>query len=323
MEQLEVAYDTFSWFDLTNPTKEKLEQIANELKLSKRLLYNCLDPDYLPHVEIYGDVSFIILRLMEPASPLTADTVQELTTKVAIFFNQNKIYSLHRLALSEVLEIEKKIKALPQEEITKAHVISFFFEQASLGFNQPLTDIEHKLEKFEEKMFQSQRTKSLLLEGYYIKRKASAFRKVLKLTIDALNKVTQKDCPMGLMQQTKDRLERNLFYGEEVFENMQSLLNLHMSIESQKTNEASFRTNEIMRVLTVLSIFFLPLNFLAGVFGMNFEHIPLLKHPDGFWVSLAAMLVICVAISVYVLKKGWLLDRPVLQQKEENQRSDH
>ncbi len=317
MEQIELALDTFKWLDLTNPTKDMLEQIATELRLPKKLLFNCLDPDYLPHVETYGATQFVVLRLMEPTVSSTADTVQELTTKVALFLSHNKVVSIHRLALNEVGEINKKISLLHKEEVSKSHLLSLFFEQVALGFNQPLNELEHKLEHFEERMFQRQRTKSLLLEGYYIKRKASAYKKVMKLTLEAIAKLMQKaECPMGLMQETKDRLERNYFYAEDVFDNIQSLLNLHMSIESQKTNEASFRTNEIMRVLTVLSIFFLPLNFLAGVFGMNFEAIPLLRHPYGFWISLGAMMLICILLSVYVLKKGWLLDRPVIQTSE-------
>jgi magnesium transporter len=320
MNQVEITLDTFKWTDLTNPTKEMLEQVASEFGLAKKLLYNCLDPDYLPHVEIYGSTQFVILRFMEPAFHLTADTVQELTTKVALFINHNRIVSIHRLPLAEIDEVEKKLKNLRKEDASKNHVISLFFEQVSLSFDQPMTELEHKLENFEERMFQVHKTQSLLKEGYYIKRKASSFKKVMKFTIDAVAKVILKsDCPMGLLQETKDRLERNYFYAEEVFDNIQALLNLHMSIESQKTNEASFRTNEIMRVLTVLSIFFLPLNFLAGVFGMNFEHIPLLKDPYGFWVSVFAMFLICLALSYYVLKKGWLMDRPDLNQvKEKN-----
>jgi magnesium transporter len=317
MDQITMNFDTFKWNDFTNPTKDMLEQIAVELHLSKKLLFNCLDPDYLPHVEIYDSSIFIILRLMEPACPMKADTVQELTTKVALFLSPDQVVSIHRLPLQEVVEIEKKLNSVKKEEMAKFRVISLFFEQAALGFDQPLVELEHKLEKFEERMFQSHKMESLLLEGYYIKRRASAYKKVMKLTVDALNKLLLKaDCPLNLMQETKDHLERNLFYAEDVFENIQSLLNLHLSIQSQKTNEASFRTNEVMRVLTVLSIFFLPLNFLAGVFGMNFEHIPLLQHPYGFWISLATMVFVCLILSLYVLKKGWLLDRPVINSPE-------
>lgn len=321
MDRLETEFKGFKWLDVTNPSKELLEQLATDLKLPKKVLLNCLDPDYLPHVETYGTavapIYFIVLRFMEPTVPMAADSVQELTTKVAFFMAQDRVVSIHRLGLQEVKDVARKLKTMAAEEITRYHILSRFFEQASLGFDPHLTELEKKMEEFEDRLFQNRKSKSSMLEGYYIKRKASSFRKVTKLTIEALNKVTMtSDCPLGVMQQTKDRLERNLFYSEDVFDNMQSLLNLHMSIEAQRTNEASYRTNEIMRVLTVLSIFFLPLNFLAGVFGMNFEHIPLLKHPEGFWISILTMIGISLGLMWYVLRKGWLQDRPVIGASE-------
>ena len=175
MDQTEISFENFIWQDITNPSKEVMEQVAVDLGLSKKLVLNCLDPDYLPHVETYGSlenpVFFIVLRLMEPQTRMTADNVQELTTKVALFVGSSKVVSIHRLPLSEIGEIDQKVSAINKEELSKFHILSLFFEQVSLGFNQPLTDLEHKLEKFEERMFQNQKTKSLLLEGYYIKRR--------------------------------------------------------------------------------------------------------------------------------------------------------
>lgn len=315
MNELPNTNPDFIWTDFVNPTKETYDQIAKDLGVNKKILYNCMDSDYLPHLENLigqkGEVQFIILRLMEPKFQLTADTVQELTTKVALFINQQKIISIHRLALLEVDEINRKVKNLANENLNKNQIMSLFFEQVTQSFDQPLIDLEQKLDKFEEKIFQNQKTKSLLLEGFYIKRKASAFRKVIKLSSDVLNKLaSQSEIRITAMEEVKDKLNRNLFYADEVYENIQALLNFHMTIESQKTNEASYRTNEIMRVLTVSSIFFLPLNFLAGVFGMNFEKMPLLKDPLGFWICISSMMLISFFLIIYVIKKGWLSNQP-------------
>ncbi len=312
MDQFTETYGRFIWIDWVNPSKEMLEQMAAELDVPPKVLLNCLDPDYLPHAESFDNTQFLILRLMEPEFKIAADTVQELTTKVAIFFTKDKLVSIHRMPLVEVGEVKIKLKKMKAEDVNEGVVLAYFFEQASLGFNNPLTNLEYKVEKFEERMFEGKKSNSLLREGYYIKRQSSAFRKVMKLTIDSQAKIIQRteSCPKNKMQEVKYRLERNLFYAEDVFDNVQSLLNLHMAIESQRTNEGSFRTNEIMRVLTVITIFFLPLNFLAGIFGMNFVHIPLLSHPLGFWISIIVMLVISVALSYYVMKKGWLEKPP-------------
>lgn len=307
MNRIEVKLDTLKWTDYTDPSRETLEQIAAELKLENIVLYNCLDTDYLPHIETYPGTQFLILRLMEPKSKADADSVQELTTKIAIFMNPTRIISIHRLPLFEVVGVEKKIKESAAEKITKSKIISYFYEQASLGFDKPLTELEFKLHILEENLFSSSKSKTFLQEGFYLKRKASAFKKVLKLTLELLAKlIAQADCKEEEFLQSKDRLERSLFYAEDVYDNIQSLLNLHMSIESQKTNEASFRTNEIMRVLTVLTIFFLPLNFIAGVFGMNFQHIPLLSNPLGFAISILIMLIVSLLLGAYIYRQGWL-----------------
>ena len=275
-----------------------------------------MDPDYLPQVESYGNVQFLILRFMEPNSKLNADTVQELTTKIAIFMTPKQIVSIHRIDLNEVTEIERRLNNLKPAEITVGRIMGYFFDQVSLGFDQPLNELEHKMEDFEQKVFHSTKTKSHLQEGYFIKRKSSVLKKVIKFSTETLVKFSQKiEGTTEQFQVSKDRFDRNQFYADEIYENIQALLGLHMSIESQKTNEASYRTNEIMRVLTVISVFFLPLNFLAGVFGMNFEHIPLLKHPMGFWISVTTMIIISAFITLYVVRHGWLT-KPDLDLKE-------
>lgn len=320
MSEVIFKSESVEWHDYLSPTQETLEKLAAELKLPTKVLLNCMDPDYLPQVESYGDVQFIVLRFMEPNSKLNADTVQELTTKIAVFMSLERIVSVHRLPLKEISDVKQRVSLLSPKEATTQRIISYFFDQVSLGFDQPLNELEHKMEDFEQKIFNSNKTKSLLQEGYYIKRKASVLKKVIKFSTDALLKFIQKvDVHYEHFQVPRDRFERDQFYTDEIYENIQALLSLHMAIESQKTNEASFRTNEIMRVLTVISIFFLPLNFLAGVFGMNFENIPLLKHPMGFWISIISMFVIALLITIYVVKHGWLT-KPDLDLKEKKKK---
>lgn len=309
MLKTELDLTGFKWVDLIDPSREMLVQLATQEGLSKRIVSNCLDTDYLPQIETYGVNLFIVVRLMEPNSRLNANSVQDLTTKISFFILNEKFITIHRLPLKEVEAVQNKVKDLLNngEKISKQRLMALFFDQVATGFDKPLTDLEQKLESFEERLFSKSKTKNFIQEGFYLKRKGASFKKVLKLTLDLLNKLTTKlECSPEQLQESKDRLERSLFYAEDVYDNIQSLMNLHLSIESQKTNEASFKTNEIMRVLTVLTIFFLPLNFLAGVFGMNFVHIPLLNDIYGFWVSIAVMLAISVLLAVYLFKQGWL-----------------
>ena len=66
------------------------------------------------------------------------------------------------------------------------------------------------------------------------------------------------------------------------------------------------RTNEIMRTLTTITAIFMPLTLITGIFGMNFESIPGLHSPFGFWLTMAAMLVIVLTMLVVFRRKHYL-----------------
>jgi len=72
-------------------------------------------------------------------------------------------------------------------------------------------------------------------------------------------------------------------------------------------NAQSHRTNEIMRTLTALTAVFLPLNLIAGIFGMNFESIPLLHRANGFWLAMTAMALIALALVLFFWRKRYLV----------------
>ena len=69
---------------------------------------------------------------------------------------------------------------------------------------------------------------------------------------------------------------------------------------------ASHRMNEVMKVLTIVAALFIPISFLAGVFGMNFDDIPGLHHPAAFVFFCCSCIGICVTMLVWFKRRGWL-----------------
>lgn len=70
--------------------------------------------------------------------------------------------------------------------------------------------------------------------------------------------------------------------------------------------ELSFRTNNVMQMLTIISSIFIPLSFLAGVYGMNFTHMPELEYRYGYFILLGFMAVVVLSLLYYFKRKDWL-----------------
>ena len=87
---------------------------------------------------------------------------------------------------------------------------------------------------------------------------------------------------------------------------MQRLEQIAETTVQMHFNAQSHRANEIMRTLTVLTAIFLPLNLIAGIFGMNFEFIPLLHRANGFWLALTLMALTASGFVTFFWRKRYL-----------------
>lgn len=80
---------------------------------------------------------------------------------------------------------------------------------------------------------------------------------------------------------------------------LEGLTNLYYASQGQ-------RMNQIMKVLTIVSAIFIPLTFIVGVYGMNFENMPELKYQNGYFIIMACMLILGISLLAYFIKRGWL-----------------
>jgi Mg2+ and Co2+ transporter CorA len=96
-----------------------------------------------------------------------------------------------------------------------------------------------------------------------------------------------------------EHIERVVHHVRRLEQNAETAVQMHFSVQGH-------RANDIMRVLTVLTAVFLPLNLIAGIFGMNFEFIPLVHKADGFWIAMGSMGAIAIALIVIFWRKRYL-----------------
>ena len=306
MKRFEKKFASFTWYDFLEPKKEDLQNLAKEFNLLDRIILNAMDPEHLPKYEKIEGGLVLFLRVIDPKKKSRSINIQELTTKITVIIKDDKLITLHRLDQDFLISLRDNESIIQKN---RNEFLKGIIDQSLKSFDESLNLLESKVEEFEEKIFKDAKSRSIFREGYNLKRKASAFKKVMKFYSETfLYMSTHNEYLWSDFQAEKELSDRMLFYIDDVQENVSGLLNLHVSIVGNKTNEASYKTNEIMRVLTVFSIFFLPLNFLVGLYGMNFKNMPELDHPYGYFMVLILMAVISLVIFYWVYKKGWIQD---------------
>ncbi|WP_280640571.1 CorA family divalent cation transporter [Hymenobacter volaticus] len=86
----------FAWLDITSPTAAELKAVAEQYDLPDSLVRDCLEPTHLPKFEANNGLNFVILRVFSMPENNQADTIQELSTKIAIFYTSKYLITVHR-----------------------------------------------------------------------------------------------------------------------------------------------------------------------------------------------------------------------------------
>ena len=110
---------------------------------------------------------------------------------------------------------------------------------------------------------------------------------------------SERDTLLARGRDVVEHIERVVHHVRRMEQGAETAVQIHFSAQGN-------RTNEIMRTLTALTAIFLPLNLIAGVFGMNFEFLPLIHSASGFWWALGSMVLIALAMGVVFWRKRYL-----------------
>ena len=113
---------------------------------------------------------------------------------------------------------------------------------------------------------------------------------------NVINQVEVSDKSKSALQDIKDKILSLILSYDEVSEDSNNLLNTYLSVNAQKNND-------VMKLLTIFSAFFLPLTFIAGIYGMNFENMPELTWQAGYFLTLGVMAIVAMVIYVWFKRK--------------------
>lgn len=297
------AADAFYWLDLTAPQDADLARLGERFGFHHLALEDCAHKDQRPKAETYGDYTFLVSQGFQcPGGDLDELRWYELH----VFLARNYIVTVHDVPIPGLETVWKRVAG--DEALLRKGVdfIYYLLQDHIVDDNFPILDlIADALEEIEDTVMTGTVSEEKLLLGriFGLKSRLVMMRKILS---------PQRDV-MALLARGSDPhiSERAAFYFRDVFDHLARIVE---SIESNRDllgnalealwSAQSQRTNEIMKALTLMSAVFMPLTFITGFFGQNFEHMPF--GSDALMYTMVASCVLLPGALVWWFrKKRW------------------
>jgi magnesium transporter len=289
--------DTLRWLDLEGEPNQTLEQLRSGFDFHPLAIEDCQQFDQRPKLEEYRDHLFLVTQGFScPSERLSKVNLHELHA----FLGKAYLVTVHTDTLIAVDEIWRRVVANPAALERGPDFVYYLISSRLVEQNLPILDhITDELEDIEDRVL-GRPDKRDLARIFSLKRQLIRLRKVLSPQRDTL----------AMLARRGDARERTSLYFRDVYD---QLVRINESIEANRDllgnaleaylSAVSNRTNEIMKYLTLLSAVFLPLAFVVGFFGQNFDDLPGLPHWTQSDPLMHAMIAICVATPIGMY--GW------------------
>jgi magnesium transporter len=290
------------WVDIEDPTSDLLEDLLEKrFGFHELAAEDSLSPNTLPKYDAFPDYDFFVFRAVD--LDLHAHSTQ--TTKLAAFLGRNFLFTVHSGPMKAIDEIYGRLPV--DKRILSNGPDYLLYEIVDLMVDEhfPLLEkIEESVDDLQDAIFLNARP-AHLDELLHLKRNVNVMRRQSLPQRELLNLMSRGDSPFIQKQ--------HLIYFRDLYDHM---FRISETIDSERdmmsgTMEAYLsvianRTNEIMRVLTVLSTIMLPLTLIAGIYGMNFDHMPELHWLHGYPFALGLMAATTIVMLMWFRRKGWM-----------------
>ena len=287
-----------TWVDVTAPSSTELTELSKTYDLNHFALSACLQPDHLPKHEDIDGTHFIITRVLMPIRSGKSVSIQSISTKIAFFYRPGLLITIHRIPHDFIQDVRMRFFDKGQFKLVESIVAKLLWHILH-SYELPAVGLSTELDEFENMVFSQNLTPQMLLELYQIKRKALMSKKLLLFTQEAISSVKLPVAKADDLQDSRDLHLKLLNIYDQIHEDSSNLVNFYLSISAQKTNE-------VIKVLTIFSVFFMPLTFVVGIYGMNFDYMPELKMRYGYPLLLGIMVLLSCGIYLWFRKKRWL-----------------
>ena len=307
--ELEDAYEasrsddgsSFAWIGLREPTAKEFDSVAREFYLHELAVEDAVKAHQRPKIEEYDGTLFIVLKTARYHDETETVEIGEIN----LFVGNGFLISVRHGGPSPLDTVRRQIESRPDLlRCGPGSVMHAIMDRVVDDYEPVLAGVEDDIEEVEEEVFSPARTNATE-RIYKLKREVLLMHRATSPLVLPLQKLASGEVPhvhADIREYFRDVYD-HVARANDTVDGMREMLN---GILDANTAQVAVRQNEdVRRISAWVAIIAVP-TMIAGVYGMNFEHMPELKWELGYPAVLLTMVIICGSLYRYFKRVGWL-----------------
>ena len=295
--------DSITWININGLNHiNEIDKIGKHYNLHPLILEDIVNTGQRPKIDEYDNYIFVVLKMLYYNSD--ENIVSE---QVSFILGENYVLSFQEAegdvfdSVRERLRFSKgRIRGLGSDyllyTLIDAVTDHYYFIIETMG---------NKIEDLEDNLFNGQSKNEISQQIQDLKREVLKVRRAIFPLREIINRIEKTD--------NKLILDKTLHYFRDIYdhiiqisENIDIYREMIWGLMDMYMTSISNKMNEVMKVLTIIATIFIPLTFIAGIYGMNFDNIPELHYKYSYFILWAVMIVLFIGMLAYFKRKKWL-----------------
>lgn len=297
LSDIQFSHFKWIWVDFNQPTVEESAHLADTFHFHPLAIEDCIHRLQRPKLDYYDDYTFFVTHIVR------VEETEVIKDELNFFVGENFIVTFHHMPTEEVDQIWELALEGNLEKWDPFYVLYRVINKVVDNYFPIIYKIEDDLDKIENNI--NQKSMNNLMEELF------DTRYMLLNLMHTVNPMRDLLYRMLNSHRLSKVIERSEYFSD-IYDHLLKLSDTIMSdreitadIRDSYLSLNAHQTNNVMKVLTIITSIFAPLTFIAGIYGMNFEHMPELTWRYGYFITLGFMGVTGVSMLIFFKRMGW------------------
>jgi len=301
------------WIDMESPTSEDERVLLDVFHFHPLTVEDCRENRHYPKIEEFpGYIYFIVHGVRADTSSDRFNTIE-----LDGFLGPNYVITYHHDMFRSINEVKQLLRTSPVGcQRGPAFLAHQILDRVVDYYSPVLDDFDDRIDRLEADIFTLKNPDNKILSDIMdLKRSVLRLRRISVKQMDVVLRMSRGEFHLipeemrPFYRDIHDHLVRVVDLAESYRDLISGSLEAYLSVVSN-------RLNEIMKVLTIFSAIMLPLTFIAGVYGMNFDNMPELHSRYGYYATWALMIGVAVVMLFFFRRRGWIGNRKAAETPE-------